>query len=96
MSIEGVPPVHDGFYRQGPGDPLMLGTPHEISFPQAFFTDRDRFGLNSKQEGLDPTSGGYRQFCRRPVLLAGDSYRQKTQLIFLRSTSYAIFIDAWR
>jgi len=36
----------------------MLGKPHETSFPQEFFTVKDRFGLNSKQEGLDPTSGG--------------------------------------
>ncbi|CEE26455.1 hypothetical protein XAC3810_400010 [Xanthomonas citri pv. citri] len=57
VSIEGVPPVRDGFYRQGLGDPLMLGKPHETSFPQEFFTVKDRFGLNSKQEGLDPTSG---------------------------------------
>lgn len=53
----------------------MLGKPHETSFPQEFFTVKDRFGLNSKQEGLDPTFGAYRQFCRRPVLLAGDSHR---------------------
>lgn len=36
----------------------MLGEPHEISFPQEFFTVKGRLGLNSnKQEGLDPTSG---------------------------------------
>lgn len=48
----------DGFYRQRPGDPLILGKPHEIGFPEEFFTLKDLFGLNSKQEGLDPTSGG--------------------------------------
>ena len=35
----------------------MLGKPHETSFAQEFFTVKERFGLNSKQEGLDPTSG---------------------------------------
>ncbi|WP_230681289.1 hypothetical protein, partial [Paracidovorax cattleyae] len=68
-------PVRDGFYRQGLGDPLMLGKPHEISFPQEIFTVKDRFGLNSKRESLDPTSGSYRQRYRQPVVLASDSHR---------------------
>ncbi len=53
----------------------MLGKPHEISFPQEVFTVKDRFGLNSKREGLDPTSGSYRQPYRQPVVLASDSHR---------------------
>ncbi|MNR56026.1 hypothetical protein D3C85_1765130 [compost metagenome] len=71
VSIEVFPPVLDGFYRQGSGDLLMPGKPHKTSFPEETFTVKDRFGLNSKREGLNPTSGSYRQ----PVLLAGDSYR---------------------
>ena len=53
----------------------MLGKPHETSFPQEIFTVKDRFGLNSKREGLDPTSGSYRQRYRQSVVLAGDSHR---------------------
>jgi len=75
VSIEVFPPVLDGFYRQGSGDLLMLGKPHETSFPEETFTVKDRFGLNSKREGLNPTSSSYRQFYRQPVLLAGDSHR---------------------
>jgi len=61
--------------RQGPGDPLMLGKPHEISFPEETFTVKDRFGLNSEREGLDPASGSYRHIYRQPVPLSGDSHR---------------------
>lgn len=39
------------------------------------FAVKDRFGLNSKREGLDPTYGSYRQRYRQPVVLAGDSHR---------------------
>lgn len=53
----------------------MLGKPHEISFPQEVFIAKDRFGLNSKREGLDQTSGSYRQRYRQPVVLASDSHR---------------------
>lgn len=53
----------------------MPGKPHETSFPGERFTVKDRFGLNSKREGLNPTSGSYRPFYRQPVLLAGDSHR---------------------
>lgn len=53
----------------------MPGKPHETSFPEVIFTVKDRFGLNSKRESLNPTSGSYRQFYRQPVLLAGDSHR---------------------
>jgi hypothetical protein len=53
----------------------MPGKPHETSFPGERFTVKDRFGLNSKREGLNPTSGSYRQLYRQPVLLAGDSHR---------------------
>jgi hypothetical protein len=63
------------FYRQGSGDLLMPGKPHKTSFPEETFTVKDRFGLDSKQEGLNPTSGSYRHFYRQPVLLAGDSHR---------------------
>jgi hypothetical protein len=75
VSIEVFPPVRDGFYRQGPGDLLMLGKPHETSFPEETFTVKDRFSLDSKREGLNPAPGSYRQFYRQPVLLAGDSHR---------------------
>jgi hypothetical protein len=75
VSIEVFPPVLDGFYRQGSGDLLMLGKPHKTSFPEETFTVKDRFGLNSKREGLNQTSSSYRQFYRQPVLLAGDSHR---------------------
>jgi hypothetical protein len=75
VSIEVFPPVLDGFYRQGSGDLLMPGKPHETSFPEETFTVKDRFGLNSKREGLNQTSSSYRQFYRQPVLLAGDSHR---------------------
>jgi hypothetical protein len=53
----------------------MPGKPHETSFPEETFTVKDRFGLNSKREGLNQTSSSYRQFYRQPVLLAGDSHR---------------------
>lgn len=49
----------------------MPGKPHETSIPGECFTVKDRFGLNSKREGLDQTSGSYRQ----PISLAGDSTR---------------------
>jgi hypothetical protein len=75
VSIEVFPPVHDGFYRQGPGDLLMLGKPHKTSFPEETFTVKDRLGLNSEREGLDPASSSYRRIYRRLDLLAGDSHR---------------------
>ena len=53
----------------------MLGKPHETSFPEETFTVKDRFGLNSKREGLNQTSGFYRHLYRQPILLAGDSHR---------------------
>lgn len=53
----------------------MPGKPHETSFPGGVFTVKDRFGLNSKREGLNQTSGSYRQLYRQSVLLAGDSHR---------------------
>lgn len=53
----------------------MLGKPHKTSFPEETFTVKDRFGLNSKREGLNPARGYYRQFYRQPVPLAGDSHR---------------------
>jgi hypothetical protein len=75
VSIEVFPPVRDGFYRQGPRDLLMLGKPHKTSFPEMIFTVKDRFGLISKREGLNPTSSSYRQFYRQLVPLAGDSHQ---------------------
>jgi len=63
------------FYRQGSEGLLMLGKPHEISFPQGAFTVKDRFGLDSKREGLNPVFASYRQLYRQLVLLAGDSHR---------------------
>ena len=53
----------------------MLGKPHETSFPEETFTVKDRFGLDSKREGLNPASGFYRHLCRQSVLLVGDSHR---------------------
>jgi hypothetical protein len=75
VSIEVFLLFRDGFYRQGSGDPSMPGKPHETSFPGERFTVKDRFGLNSKREGLNQTFGSYRQLYRQPVLLAGDSHR---------------------
>lgn len=53
----------------------MPGKPHETSFPEECFTVKDRFGLDSKREGLNRTFDSYRQLYRQPVLLAGDSHR---------------------
>ncbi len=53
----------------------MPGKPREASIPEECFTVKDRFGLNSKREGLDQTSGAYRQLYRQPISLAGDSHR---------------------
>jgi len=53
----------------------MPGKPHKTSFLEETFTVKDRFGLDSKREGLNPASGSYRHFYRQPVLLAGDSHR---------------------
>jgi hypothetical protein len=53
----------------------MPGKPHKTSFPEETFTVKDRFGLSSKREGLNPTSSSYRQFYRQPVLLVSDSHR---------------------
>ena len=53
----------------------MLGKPHETSFPEETFTVKDRFGLDSKREGLNPASGFYRHLYRQSVSLAGDSHR---------------------
>lgn len=75
VSIKDFLLFRDGFYRQGPGDPLMPGKPHEISIPEELFTVKDRFGLNSKREGLNPTFRSYRPFRRQPASLAGDSHR---------------------
>lgn len=53
----------------------MLGRLHETSFTEETFTLKDRFGLNSRLKGLNPTCSSYRPFYRQPVLLAGDSCR---------------------
>jgi hypothetical protein len=75
VSIEVFPPVHDGFYRQGPGDLLMPGKPYGASFPEERFTVKDRFGLDSKREGPNPGIGSYRYQYRQTIPLPGDSYR---------------------
>lgn len=53
----------------------MPGKPHKTSFPQETFTVKDRFGLDSKREDLNPASEFYRHFYRQLVPLAGDSHR---------------------
>jgi len=53
----------------------MPGKPHETSFPEECFTVKDRFGLDSKREGLNRAFDSYRQFYRQPFLLAGNSFR---------------------
>lgn len=53
----------------------MPGKPHGASFPKERFTVKDRFGLDSKWEGLNPNSGSYRHPYRQSVLLLGDSHR---------------------
>jgi len=75
VSIEVFPPVQDGFYRPGSGDLLMPGKPHDSSFPVEGFTVKDRFGLDSKREGLNPAFGSYRHRYRQSILLTGDSHR---------------------
>jgi len=45
------------------------------AFQGECFTVKDRFGLNSKREGLNQTSASYHQRYRQPVLLADDSHR---------------------
>jgi hypothetical protein len=75
VSIEVFPPVHDGFYRQGSGELLMPGKPHENSFPEETFTVKGRFGLNSERKGLNTASGSYRHLYRQSVALPGDSRR---------------------
>ncbi|EOZ4914666.1 TPA: hypothetical protein SL239_005807 [Pseudomonas aeruginosa] len=75
VSIEVFLLFLDGFYRQGPGDLLMPGKPHETSFPEQTFTVKDGLGLDSERDGLNPAFSSYRQFHRQPVLLACDSHR---------------------
>lgn len=53
----------------------MPGKPHKTSFPEETFTVKDRFGLNSERDGLNPALSSYRQFHRQPVLLADDRHR---------------------
>jgi hypothetical protein len=43
----------DDFYRQGPGNLLMLGKPHGASIPESAFTVKDGKSLNSQQAGLN-------------------------------------------
>jgi hypothetical protein len=56
VSIEVFLRFFDGFYRQGPGDLLMPGKPHETSFPEKTFTVKDGKSLNSEREGLNSAS----------------------------------------
>lgn len=51
----------------------MPGKPHDSSFPEERFTVKDRFGLDSKREGLIPAFGSYRHRYRQSILLTGDS-----------------------
>jgi hypothetical protein len=51
---------------------LMPGKPRRTSFPEETFTVKDRFGLDSKQEGLTRAPDSYRHFYHQPVPLAGD------------------------
>ncbi len=53
----------------------MPGKPHDRSFPEERFTVKDRFGLDSKREGLNPAFGSYRYQYRQNIPLPGDSYR---------------------
>jgi hypothetical protein len=53
----------------------MPGKPHGACFPKERFTVKDRFSLDSKREGLNPTSSSYRHRYRQSVLLPGDSHR---------------------
>jgi hypothetical protein len=53
----------------------MPGKPHNRSFPKWRFTVKDRFGLDSKREGLNPTSETYRHRYRQTFSLSGDSHR---------------------
>lgn len=53
----------------------MPGKPHGASFPKERFTVKDRFGLDSKWEGLNQASDSYRHPYRQSVLLLGDSHR---------------------
>jgi len=53
----------------------MPAKPRNRSFPKERFTVKDRFGLDSKREGLNPTSDSYRHPYRQSVLLLGDSHR---------------------
>ncbi len=53
----------------------MPGKPRNRSFPKWRFTVKDRFGLDSKREGLNLASDSYRHPYRQYVLLSGDSRR---------------------
>ncbi len=53
----------------------MPGKPHGASFPNGRFTVKDRFGLDSKREGLNLAFSSYRHPYRQSVLLLGDSHR---------------------
>ena len=69
----------------------MLGKPHETSFPEETFTVKDRFGLNSKREGLNQTpvltvSSTTNLFCWPAI--ATDSFRD---VFLFRSTRYGGF-----
>lgn len=53
----------------------MPGKPHGTCFPEERFTVKDRFGPDSKREGLNPTSGSYCHRYRQPVLLPSERHR---------------------
>jgi hypothetical protein len=96
VSIEVFLLFCDGFYRQGPGDPLMLGKPHEISFPEKAFTVKDGKSLNSERECLNlasilTVSSTVNRFCWPAI--ATDSCRD---VFPSKSTRYGSFVDSWR
>lgn len=41
------------FYRQGPADLMMPGTPHNTSVPEKPFTVKDGTRVNSEREGIN-------------------------------------------
>ena len=69
----------------------MPGKPHEISYPEERFTVKDRFGLNSKREGLNQppvitVSSTVNRFCWPTI--ATDSCRD---VFYFKSTRYGSF-----
>ena len=77
----------------------MPGKPHKTSFPEEIFTVKGRFGLNSKREGLNPTSiltvsFTVNLFCWPAI--ATDSLRDAFLPKSTRSVSFSIAGDSPR